>query len=332
MKPLVIILPALLLLMAPNASSENIYSLIKQGKLDQAADSLSGVTTASTRDGNKLFFASLLEPEAKKSARLMEAALKTSVASVYRQEIYFRLAQYHLLEGDYQQLGQLVSEYRAFWEAGKYRQEMQRLSALLDEKEKAFDAAVRQTDRYLLENTSGHAKQWGTVDKARVMTQYGKQVGAHNLLKKLAREKSGPGVSQALYLLTLAAIEKKATDDAVFYYNLLREGYPNAVGLSTLVNRMGELSSTDDTDNRAEKATGTFYSVQVGVFSIKGNAKKQAKMFEQYDREVDIKGKKISNVQYHVVYVGRFTNYDAARKFKTMLEGNHKEVYQVVAR
>ena len=64
----------------------------RQGKLEEAADSLSGVSTASTRDGNKLFFLSLIEGSADRAAQLMEAALNTSVAAVYRQEIYYRLA------------------------------------------------------------------------------------------------------------------------------------------------------------------------------------------------------------------------------------------------
>ncbi|UCD63383.1 MAG: SPOR domain-containing protein [Candidatus Zixiibacteriota bacterium] len=326
------IFPVLLWSLASSACADNIYSLIRQGRLKEAADSLSGVSTASTRDGNLLFFRSLLEENADRAAQLMEAALKTSVAAVYRQEIYYRLAQYNFLAGDYTRLAQLVSEYRAFWEAGKYRQEMLRFSILIDERNRAYDAGIRQADRYLLEYNSGSAYQWGIIDKARLMRGFDKNVAAHRLLRGLSREKSGPGVAPALYLLATEAIAEKNTDNAVFYYNLLREGYPAAVGLETLVSRMGVLSHALDDDNQAERITGTYYSVQVGVFSVKGNANRQADMFKAYDRKIEIKQKKISDVKYHVVYVGRFTNYEEARKFKTMLEANHNEVYQVVAR
>ncbi len=330
MKKLSLILSLTILLLIHAARADNIFSLIRDGKLDEAADSLSDVTTASTRDGNRLFYRSLLEGDAEKSAQFMEAALKGSVAPIYRQEIYYRLAMYYLLKEDYQRLSQFVSEYRAYWENGKYRSEMQRFSVLLDERQGAFDVAVKQTDRYLLEYSSGDASQWGMVDKARVMRRYDKDVGAHNMLRKLSREKSGPGVPLALYMLANEAIDQKNTDDAVFYYNLLREGYPTAVGLDALMEKMEGLSSSHD--SRAEKLTGTFYSVQVGVFSVKDNANTQADIFKQYNQKVEIKQKKISDVKYHVVYVGRYTSYEEARKFKTMLETNHKEAYQVVAR
>lgn len=332
MKKVIVLLSLLALVTARDVLADNIYSLIRQGRLREAADSLSGVSTASTRDGNKLFFLSLLEQDAAQSARLMEAALQTSVSAIYRQEIYYRLAQYQFIKGDYNRLGQLVGEYLSFWEAGKYRQEMMRLSILLDEKTGAYDSAVRQSDRYLLEYNTGLASQWGLIDKSRVMTRFDKTVGAHNLLRKLAREKSGPGVTQALYMLADKAIKEKHTDDAVFYYNLLREAYPRAVGLDALLNKMGALASTYDNDSRAEKITGTFYSVQVGVFSVKKNANRQAEMFKRYDQKVDIKDKIISSVRYHVVYVGRFADYESARKFKEVLQANHGEVYQVVAR
>jgi len=323
---------ALVLLMVGDVRPDNIYSLIRQGRLREAADSLSGITTASSRDGNKLFYSSLLEESADKSARLMEAALSVSVSAVYRQEIYYRLAQYHLLKGDYTRLNQLVTEYLSYWEAGKYRPEMLRYSLLLDEIDGAYDTAIRKSDRYLLEFDSGADEQWGLIDKTRVMERYDKSVGAHSLLRRLSREKSGPGVPQALYLLADEAIRNRKTDDAVFYYNILREEYPTAVGLDALLTKIGALSASTEPDNRAEKLTGTYYSVQVGVFSVKGNARRQADMFKKYDQQVDIKDKNISDAKYHVVYVGRFTSYEEASKFKTMLEANHKEVYQVVAR
>lgn len=327
-----VIITVAMLLTVGDARPDNIYSLIRQGRLREAADSLSGVTTASSRDGNKLFYSSLLEQNADKSARLMEAALSVSVSPVYRQEIYYRLAQYHFLKGDYTRVGQLVTEYLTYWEGGKYRPDMLRYSLLLDELDGAYDAAIRKSDRYLMEFDAGANEQWGLVDKARVMRRYDKFVGAHSLLKRLSREKSGPGVSQALYLLADEAIRDRKTDDAVFYYNILREEYPAAVGTDALLSKIGALPSSLDTDGRAEKLTGTYYAVQVGVFSVKGNAKRQADMFKPYNQPVDIKDKNISNAKYHVVYVGRFTSYEEASKFKTMLETNHKEVYQVVAR
>ena len=332
MKKKLLPITLLVLALAAPGRADIIYSLIARGDLAEARDSLSSASTALLRDGNHLFYLSLLEPNADKSAQLMEAALNASVSAAYREEIYFRLAQYYFLQGDLKKLEQTVIDYRALWEAGKYRGEMFRISVLVDETVQAHESAVRQADRYLLEYSEGHPAQWGIIDKARVMQGYNKPIGAHKLLRKLSREKSGPGVPQALYMLASGSVESKRTDDAVFYYNILREGYPNAVGLDALVEKMADLSAPDTDDAAAEKLTGTFYSVQIGVFSKKENAKRQAKIFSRYDQKVDIKTKTISNKKYRVVYIGRFQTYDAALKFKKMLEASHKEVFQVVAR
>jgi len=332
MKKRLLLIILVILALSIMGRADTIYSLITRGDLDRARDSLSNTSTASLRDGNRLFYLSLLETSADKSAQLMEAALNTSISAAYREEIYFRLAQYYFLRGDLKKLERIVSDYRALWEAGKYRGEMLRMSSLVDETFKAYESAVRQVDRYLLEYSEGDEAQWGIIDKARVMLGFKKHIGAIKLLRRLSREKDGPGVPQALYLLAVGAVNNKRTDDAVFYYNILREEYPAAVGLDALIEKMVGMSSPDADDAEAEERTGTFYSVQVGVFSKKENAKRQAKIFSRYDHKVDIKTKKISNKEYRVVYVGRFQTYEAALKFKKMLEANHNEVFQVVAR
>lgn len=314
------------------AGTDRLYSLIKEGRLAEAASSLSLVSTATLRDGNSLFFLSLLEPDAGKAADLMRAALNASVSPVYHEEIHYRLAQYYFLKGEYRKLSQQVTTYRARWEAGAYRCQMMRYSILIDEIDGRHESAIRLIDRYLLEYAGGDRQQLGTIDKARVMKGFGKRIAATKLLRGLSRERSGVGVPQAFYQLTRDAIAAGRTDDAVFYYNLLREAYPAAVGLGALVDRMAGMSTSDAGDNAAEKLTGTFYSVQVGVFAESGNAKRQAKLFKQYDRKVETKSRKISGRTYKVVYVGRFQSYDEAERFKQMLERNHNEHFQVVAR
>ncbi|MEW5994710.1 MAG: SPOR domain-containing protein [Candidatus Zixiibacteriota bacterium] len=315
-----------------SAGACDIYSLIQRGELQRARECLSDATTASLRDGNRLYFQSLLEPSAKRSVQLMEAALNTSVSPSFQEEIYYRLAQYYLLQAEPDRLGRLVGEYLSRWEAGKYRCDMLRMSVMVDELRRSHESALRQADRYLLEYSDGPAAQWGLIDKARLMFGHDKHIGALKLLRKLSREKSGPGVPQALYLLAADAVVRGRTDDAMFYYNLFREEFPSAVGLDAIVDRMAGMTTDDQSDAAAEKLTGTFYSIQVGVFSEPDNAKRQAETFSMYGQDVDIKKKVITDKEYRVVYVGRFDTYLDALTFKKMLEAKHDEVFQVVAR
>lgn len=320
-----------LLVVSGTISADDTYSLILQGRLEEAAEALSEVSTAALRDGNTLFFQSLLETDAAKSASLMEAALRTPIDTKYREEIYLRLIQYYFLVGDRNQLQKLIVDYRVLWEDGRFGDQIQRFSIAIDQNNEKYKSTLHQIDSYLLRYTNHDQQQLGDIDKAHLMLTHGKQIGANKLLKKLSRQRNGPGVPQALYQLTVNAIDQHQVDDAVFYYNLLREGFPSSVGLNALINRLAELSTDDVQNVEADKLTGTYYSVQVGVFSISSNAKRQADLFKQYRYNVEIKFKTISGVKYHVVYVGQFENFNAAAAFKRMLEANHHEVFQVVA-
>ncbi len=317
---------------ASDLPAADIYSLIRTGRLKEASDSLSLQSSAALRDGRLLFMRSMLEENGDESARLMEAALRASVPARYQEEIYYRLAQHCLIKRDFTQLSRWVNQYRAQWETGRYRAEMMRFSVLVDQMTNDYESALKQVDRYLLYYTVGDEAQRGQIDKARVLRAHKKDIGATKMLQSLARGKPGPGVPQALYLLALNAVKRDRIDDAVFYYNLLREGFPNAVGLDCLVDRLGGMSQKISHDRSAEEITGTYYSVQVGVFSDKGNAKKHAATFKPYNQKVDIKVKTISGKKYRIVYVGRFQTFEEARQFKTELEIAHGEVYQVVAR
>lgn len=315
-----------------NISAKDIYSLIRSGEVEEARDSLSRLSTASQRDGNHLYFLSLIENNADKSAELMKASLNAGVAGIYREDMSIRLAQYYLMIKNFDRAAEILGEFPASFEKGKNTPEIFRYSIYLDEKNKRYEAAIRQADRFLLEYPSEEFSQWGLVDKARVMMNFDKKIASRDLLTKLSREKSGPGVPAALYMLALDAAERNRPDDAVFYYNLLREAYPSAIGLDALLDRMAGLGGQPQREKSADIRTGTFYSVQVGVFAAPENARQLAKQFDQYGQKVEITTKKISDRTYHVVFVGRFDSFESAAEFEKTIEAEHDDVYQVVAR
>jgi len=316
----------------PGTSAADIYGLIRDGKLSEARDSLSRMATASSRNGDYLFYQSLLETNADQAARLMETALQASVSARFQEDIHYRLSQYYLLKGERASLGRLLAEYQSRWPTGKYESEIMRLSVLLDEMAKDYEAALRQCDRYLITYKSSIFEQWGQIDKARVLAANKKNIGSLKTLRQLSRAKSGGTIPLALYLLGTDAARRNRVDDAVFYYSIFREGYPAAIGLDDLVERLGGMSSRTASSNEAEKLTGTYYSVKVGVFSNKGNAKRQRDLFKDYGHKIDIKDKTISGKKYHVVYVGRFQDYQKALAVQAQLEAAHNEPFQVVAR
>ena len=332
MRRLLVTSLTLVLSLVSSAQAETIYTLILKGRLDEARDSLSMLSSAATRDGNTLFYQSLLEPNADQAVRLMKAALNATLQSRHREEIMYRLAQYYLLRDNFGELSRLVADYQSLWETGRYTAAMRRLSVLVDELQQGHESALRQCDRFLVRYTDRDDQHWGLIDKARILAGYGKRIGAEETLRQLSRARKGVGVSPALYLLSRDAIARNRADDAIFYYSILREGYPSAVGIDYLMTGLGDMSSRTSPDNRAEKLTGTYYSIKVGVFSEPGNARRQANKFRGYDKRVEIKTRNISGRKYRVVYVGRFDDYEEAVRFRLRLEDTHQEAYQVVAR
>lgn len=314
------------------SAATDIYKLIVAGDLRQAADSLSSVSTASTRDGDLLFYAGLLEPDGAKTIKFMQAALQASVSPLHREQIYLRLAQYYHINRDLDNLGRIVTDYLSRWETGQYRDEMLRYSILMDDLQAQYESALRQLDRYTLSYAYGEPGQWGRLDKARVMLHYGKRIGAAKVLKKLTRQKSGIAVPPAMYLMALSAIADGRTDDAVFYYSLLKESFPSAVGVDALLDRMTGVSPDRASDQLANEVTGTYYSVRLGVFSVKENADNMVLEFKRYGKKVEALNKNISDKHYHVVYIGRFPDYESASRFKNKLQAEHNQVFQVVAR
>lgn len=325
-------LPVLLLLLMVSARADDPYQLIRRGQLAEAADSLARQTSAATRDGNLLFCQGLLAKDGPESSRLLQAALDAGALPRYQEEIYLRQAQYALLGRDWGTLVRIVSAYVTSFPVGRFRPTMLRYAIVVSEESGDFDAALREIDRYLLAYQEGEDRQWGLIDKARIMRANGKGIGNVSTLRKLSHERSGPGVPLALYALTVSAVDDKQTDDAVLSYNLLREAYPSAIGLDLLEEQIGKLPPAPAKAAKAEKVTGTYYSVKAGVFSSAENARSFADRLRKFDPEVAVVTKSVSGKVYQIVYVGRFSSYDAAGALKAKLEKELKEACQVVAR
>lgn len=331
MKRIVITICSFFLLVS-FSDGKTMYEMIQDGDLDAVRDSLNNLSTAAHRDGDILFYSALVEPDAEQAEKLLQASLNALVSASFREEIYYKLSQFYFINSDYNRLGRMIKEYQKYWENGKYRGFFLRMEAFLKERDKKYDQSIRELDRYLLQYNSGEMYQIGLIDKARCMNSYGKDVAAKKMLRTLSREKKGFGIPVALYMLADYSIDNNRTDDAVFFYNLMREKYPSSVGLDGTINRLTDMSASSDRDSRAEELTGTSYSVKVGVFSSKSNANRQADLFEKYDKKVQINKKRIGSKDYYVVSVGQFKSYLDADKFKEMLESYHKEVFQVITK
>ena len=306
--------------------------LISQGRIDDAREALDKLGRDSAETANALYFRAIIETDATQSAALLEKALQRNPDKRFRNEIVLRLAQYYVVTENLSKAANLI-DAQSVKSSDAHGEELCRLRILASEQSRSLSDARKRLD--LLQNTmtSPDGARWWLVDQARLSSVEGKPKAVANALQALARQKSGPGLPQALYLLCNEAIDKGRADDAVRWFNLLRESYPRAVGLDALVDKLGGMSSQESKpDTRAEAATGTFYSVKVGVFSSKENASAQADKFRVSKVKVDIVQKSIGGKKYAIVFVGRYKSYDDAEKACRQFESQTGEQYQVVAR
>jgi hypothetical protein len=195
-----------------------------------------------------------------------------------------------------------------------------------------LDSAAIQVDAYLKQFSRTESYQWGVIDRGRLGDSSSSSQSASKLLKKLSQEQSGAAIPIALAMLAERAAKAGQTDEAVRYFSLLKEGYPHAIGLSTLAEIVGDLPDQPTKDTQAEKLTGTYYAIRVGIFAQKENADRQADRCRGDKLSFSIDTKDVGGKLYYVVYVGRFRSFAEAESAKEQLESDFGETYQVTAR
>lgn len=304
----------------------DIYALIQQGKLDQARRAVDDLSRDSAKSQSGLLYRAMIEPDGRKSAKLLEDALRASQSGRYRNEIVLMLAQYYAARGEYDNARDLLSR-----EDGPSVDAV-RLRVLALEQSGSGAEAKSRLESLGKAKMTPEQQKWVGIDQARLTLADPKKKAAVTSLQSLAGTKNKEIVPVALYMLCSQAIEAGKIDEAARWYNMLNDQFPEAVGLDGLVDRLGSVSSGPEPDIKAEKATGTFYSIKVGVFSSAENAAQQAQMFSDSNMKVETARKTIGGQKYSIVYVGRFRSFDEADRARVELESKTGEQYQVVAR
>lgn len=327
---ILIILLGLFILLSSVAASP-IDDMIKRGRIEEARQEIDRLSTASLRNGNLLHFQALIEQDGEFSFKFLEAAVGAGLSPEFLEENSLMMVLYYLADTDYNRLERTASAYLQWWENGRYRSEMLKLEAFANQRLNKAERANRLLGNLINENEGTASSAGGLLDRATTLYDKEVYIQAQNICRRLANGHFDNVIAPALYMLSYYAIEQNRIDDAILYYNLLKEGYPHAIGLDDLVDKFTGIESKDK-NQTAEEITGTFYSVQVGVFSVRDNARALSKAMKKYGKKVEMKKKKILDKNYFVVFVGRFKSVDETIAFKAILEKSENEAFQVVAR
>ncbi len=322
----------LVLLLAGSGTKADILDLIQTGRIVEARDSITDLGSTFAERGNVLFYRGLIEPDADSSARLLESSRENKVDSSFQEVIASRLAFYYLVKGNGGQATKEAMRYLSLSPQGEAAGAMSRIVLLEREPGGDTESAAPSIDSLLDQFPRGEIRQWLLIDQARIAAGDNQSAEVVKPLKKLSQERSGPGVATAMIMLARNAVASKQFDDAVKYFGLLKEEFPHAVGLSSLADQLGDVPEEELKDAQAEKATGTYYAVKVGVFSQKANADQQADQCRQIGQNITVDSKQIGGKTYYIVYVGRFRTFAEAEQLKSKLEARLNDSFQVVAR
>jgi len=332
MKRIIVVVWFLFLAACGGVTAQDIYLLIQSGKLDDAREALQARSGQFHSDGSLLFYAALVQPDADSAAALLEAALANGAQDRFAQECYRRLAQISCLTKRYEQAIQWTLEYIGKYPKGAFWPDISRLQALALEQTSRPAQALDIIDQYVKRKLDRDVAQQGLLEKARLLADMGKPVGATTILSRLTKEGDGEAVPPALYTLAATSLRSGKAEDAGRYYALLFEEFPLAVGLGSLENQISSAPPTPTRSDQAERLTATYYSVKVGVFSSADNARAQAAAFGGRGSPIEIVQKTIQGKAYHIVYVGKFREYDAAARLRATLQQQTGEKYEVAAR
>ncbi len=120
------------------------------------------------------------------------------------------------------------------------------------------------------------------------------------------------------------------SENALLHYNLLKERYPNFLESVGSQSKSMVSAGEGKHQTQAERVAGVSYTIQLGVFAKRENARNLRSHFEKQGYSVNVRSKIISGKKYYVVRLGSFTSYEEALELKKKLESQTKESYRIV--
>lgn len=313
---------------------EKIERLIESGQVNEAIQLMSKMTTVSHRSPEELFLRARLDSRGLRAVDYLQASLKGSESPRLREKTMLNLARYYQAAGDLSSLKGILRTQQGEFLRSYFSTEFSRLRVYLAERENDLNSARRLNRRLAKSASKADTRDWANLNLARydLQSSSSRRKGRSRALV-ISRQGKGTMVAPALTLIAAHDVKVRDYDAAALNFSFLREAFPHAVGSYDLIDLLSDVSERRTrSSGEAEKLLGSYYSVQVGVFSNKGNAKGQKKRFENYGEKVEISRKVISGSRYYAVYAGRFSTMEEALAYKRTLERSEKELFTVVMR
>lgn len=307
---------------------DQIYLSFQYGDVERAKQLFDQLPPTTTRDGNRIFLSALFEPDGKEVRNLLKAALQAGLDDKYRAEAAFRLVLLADAGGGNEETILQAKDFLGRWRADCHRGQ---ILALL-----ATHTTGEERDRFLdllTKDSAVYYSRYARIIMANDAFKKGHYKTASSLCRQITKSSDNGLTPIALMMLSRIAIKNNDAEQALLNYNMLNEGFPHAIGGEDLVEALKQVSEKkQDVEPTVTTVTTpkTSYTIQIGVFSIKGNADKMAARIKAYGYSTVIKKQILSNKTYYVVRAGKFASLREAQTAKKKLEQGEREVFKVV--
>lgn len=304
-----------------------IYEKFNQGKLKEAEKDLHRLPATSVRDGNRLFLSALFEIKGARVRKFLEAAINSDIDGKYLPVAKYLLLQLDMAQGNSNIVLRDGSEFLDRWDDSRFRENILAMMAA------ACEMGSTEQKRYLnllVEQYPGeYVGLYAQVALAHQAFARKHYKTTTTICRRINNSASDNLTPTALILLGRIALAQGNSDRALLNYNILREQYPFAIGQDDLLAELKQVSDQKGRRDAGEKIEGITYSIKVGVFSIKGNAKKMASRMEGYGYKTEIKKLKISGKSYYVPMAGKFETLREAQIAKAKLELGENQLFEI---
>jgi tetratricopeptide (TPR) repeat protein len=298
-----------------------------QGDFASAKEILESYLESHPQDNEALYYAGKLEEEPERSIEYFKKIWESS-SNNKKEEAAIELVYFYQAEGLNDSILELCSSFKNIFPQSSYLPQILWLESQAFFSSGKIEQALNGFKYIVEEYPYSPWAAWAQLGIGEIYFAQGelkKSLKEYNrVVDQFAETEAFPLALSGIYRAFESSNEK---DKAILYLNLYKEKFPQGIDLESEV-----LSEEIRDSGKAEKLTGTKYTVQIGVFANKDNADRIVKKLKSRGYNPEESYKYIQKKRYYVIRVGSFNSLSEAQKLKEKLEKEEGEVYRIVIR
>jgi pentatricopeptide repeat protein len=331
----VFLLLGLLFLMRTPACGQALDDALREyqeGRPAQAGEVLDDLGEQEKNSPRALLLLARTEPVGERSESYLREALSRGDDEEVRTQARLLMCQYEFCRGRYLAASDLAEGWDQEFLGREAQPEALWISGSSFLAAQTPDSALIRFRRILADFPESPWAAWAQLAIGDCLLQAGDCDQAASAYKRVLED---PKYSEAFSLALSGLVDCYGSsgnpEEALLYYNLLQERFPQSLESPQVLPPTSSPRGSGE-EGKAERLAGVSYTIQLGVFGVTENAVRLKKEFEEQGYRITMKTRMISGKKYRVVQLGSFDSYQEALDLKKKLEVQTGESYRVVIR